>query len=77
MKILSINAGSSSLKFTLFNFPDKEELISGYFEKIGLDGSFYTIKKDGKKDKKEVVFKTHAEAVKILADELINYKVIS
>ena len=76
MKVLSINAGSSSLKFTLFDFPAKEELISGYFEKIGLDGSFYTIKKDGIKDKKECVFKDHAEAVKILADELINYGVI-
>jgi acetate kinase len=76
MKILSINAGSSSLKFTLYDFPEKKELINGYFEKIGLDGSFYTIKKDGNKDKKEVVFKTHSEAVKILVDELINYGVI-
>ncbi len=76
MKILSINAGSSSLKFTLYDFPEKKELINGYFEKIGLDGSFYTIKKDGQKDKKEVVFKTHSEAVKILVDELIAYKVI-
>ena len=76
MKILSINAGSSSLKFTLYDFPEKKELINGYFEKIGLNGSFYTIKKDGNKDKKEVVFKTHSEAVKILVDELINYGVI-
>ena len=76
MKILSINAGSSSLKFTLYDFPEKKELINGYFEKIGLEDSFYTIKKDGQKDKKEVVFKTHSEAVKILVDELIAYKVI-
>ncbi len=76
MKVLSINAGSSSLKFTLFEFPEKKELINGYFEKIGLEGSFYSIKKDGKKDVKEVVLNNHAEAVKILADELFNYKVI-
>ena len=76
MKILSINAGSSSLKFTLYEFPEKKELINGYFEKIGLDGSFYSIKKDGKKDVKEAVFKNHSEAVKILVDELIAYKVI-
>ena len=77
MKILSINAGSSSLKFTLYDFPEKKELINGYFEKIGLEGSFYTIKKDGNKDKKEAVFKTHSEDVKILVDELINYGVIN
>ena len=44
MKILSINAGSSSLKFTLFNFPEKEEVMSGNFEKIGVGNSFYKIK---------------------------------
>ena len=34
MKILSVNAGSSSLKFTLFLMPEGKELIGGYFEKI-------------------------------------------
>ena len=46
MKILSVNAGSSSLKFTLFEMPEEKELISGVFEKIGLNDSFYTIKYD-------------------------------
>ena len=44
MKILSVNAGSSSLKFTLFEMPEGIELIGGYFEKIGLSDSFYSIK---------------------------------
>ena len=44
MKILSVNAGSSSLKFTGFEMPDEEVIISGVFERIGLDNSFYTIK---------------------------------
>ena len=44
MKILSVNAGSSSLKFTLFEMPEGIELIGGYFEKIGLNDSFYSIK---------------------------------
>ncbi|MDD2409781.1 MAG: acetate kinase, partial [Bacilli bacterium] len=42
MKILSVNAGSSSLKFTLFEMPEEKELISGVFERIGLKNSFYT-----------------------------------
>ena len=36
MKLLCVNAGSSSLKFQLFEMPEEKVLISGYFEKIGL-----------------------------------------
>ena len=76
MKLLSVNAGSSSLKFTLIELPEEKVVISGTFEKIGIDGSFYTIKYKGEKDKKEAKLKSHTDAVKILLDELINYKVI-
>ena len=31
MKILSVNAGSSSLKFTAFEMPEEKVLASGYF----------------------------------------------
>lgn len=77
MKILSVNAGSSSLKFTLFLMPEGKELIGGYFEKIGLEDSFYSIKMNGEKVKKVASVKNHNDAVKILIDELINNKVIS
>ena len=77
MKILSVNAGSSSLKFTLIELPEEKVIISGTFEKIGLPDSFYTIKYNGNKDKKEVLLKDHTDAVKYLLDELINYKVIN
>lgn len=76
MKILSVNAGSSSLKFTMFEMPEEKVIISGTFEKIGLDDSFYTIKYNGEKNKKVVPMKDHVEAVKILLDDLINYNVI-
>lgn len=77
MKILSVNAGSSSLKFTLFLMPEGKELIGGYFEKIGLEDSFYSIKMNGEKVKKVASVKDHNDAVKILIDELINNKVIN
>ena len=44
MKVISINAGSSSLKFKLFDMTTEEVIASGLFERIGIDGSFYTIK---------------------------------
>ncbi len=77
MKILSVNAGSSSLKFTLFEMPAGIELIGGYFEKIGLEDSFYSIKMNGEKTKKSAKVSNHADAVKFLIDELIDNKVIS
>jgi len=77
MKILSVNAGSSSLKFTLFEVPENAELVSGTFEKIGIGNSFYTIKLNGEKIKREVDLKDHGVAVKYLIEELIGNKVIS
>ena len=77
MKILAVNAGSSSFKFELVELPEKNVLASGLFEKVGIDGSFYTIKHNGEKIKKEVNLPDHAEAVKILMDELINMGIIS
>lgn len=52
LKILSVNAGSSSLKFQLYEMPEEKVLISGLMEKIGSKDSFYTIKVNGEKVKK-------------------------
>lgn len=77
MKILSVNAGSSSLKFQVYEMPNADVLMSGSFERIGIDGSFYTININGKKIEKKVELKKHKEAVIILTEELLNYNVIS
>ncbi len=76
MKILSVNAGSSSLKFQMYEMPEEKVLISGTFERIGIDGGMYTIKYNGEKKKTEREFSTHSEAVQVLIEELLNYKVI-
>lgn len=76
MKILSVNAGSSSLKFTLFEMPDEKVIVSGTFEKIGLESSIYTIKYNGEKIKKECVLNTHKDAVNVLMSELISMNII-
>lgn len=76
MKILSVNAGSSSLKFQCYEMPEEKVLISGVFERIGIEGSFYTIKFNGEKIKKETLLESHKSAVKILTEELINYDVV-
>ena len=76
MKIISINAGSSSLKFSLFDMNDESVIASGNFERIGIDGSFYTIKYNGEKISQDVVLDTHTDAVKILFEKLISLGVI-
>ena len=76
MKILSVNAGSSSLKFQAYEMPEEKVLISGTFERIGITDSFYTIKINGEKIKKEVELKNHEDAVRILTEELINFNVV-
>ena len=54
MKIMSVNAGSSSLKFSLFDMRDEACIASGYFERVGIEGSFYTIKYNGEKIREEI-----------------------
>lgn len=77
MKILSVNAGSSSLKFQMYIMPEEEVLISGLFERIGIDNSGYTIKINGEKIKKQVVLNNHEDAVNYLIEELLNNNVVS
>ena len=72
MKIMSINAGSSSLKFSLFEMNDNSLIASGYFERVGLANSFYTIKFNGEKISEEVDMPNHKVAVEILLDRLIS-----
>ena len=77
MKIMSINAGSSSLKFSLFDMTTEEVLISGVFERIGIEGGTYTLKYNGEKIKVEQELDSHSTAVKILLEKLIELQVIS
>ncbi len=76
MKVLSVNAGSSSLKFSAYEMPEEKLLISGYFERIGMDKSFYTIKVHGEKLKKEVDLPDHEVAFKYLVEELMEQKIV-
>lgn len=76
MKILSVNAGSSSLKFQLYEMPEEKVLISGNFERIGVGSSFYTIKLNGEKIKKELELENHEDAFKTLVKELVDNNVV-
>ena len=69
-KYLVINGGSSSLKFSLYEMPEKKELVNGIVEKIGLNGSSYTLKSSAGKIEEKTPVKNHAEAVSVMLNAL-------
>ncbi|OEH91822.1 acetate kinase [Bacillus solimangrovi] len=76
-KILAINAGSSSLKFQLFNMPNEDVLTKGLVERIGLENAVFSIEVDGEKQKDVTDIPDHAVAVKMLLDKLITNGIIN
>lgn len=76
MKVLAVNAGSSSLKFRAFEMPEEKVLISGVFERIGIGNSFYTIKVNGEKIEKTAQLNDHKQAFELLIKELIDNKIV-
>ncbi len=75
-KVIAVNAGSSSLKFQLFEMNNEEVITSGVVERIGLDDSIFTIKYNGEKDVKTLPIPTHKEAVQLLLDTLIEKNIV-
>ena len=76
MNIISINAGSSSLKFTLFEMDDESVIASGVFERIGVDGSSYTIKYSGNVVSEDIPMNNHTDSVRVLLEKLLDLQII-
>lgn len=75
-KYLVINAGSSSLKFSLYEMPEEKLLVNGYFERLGKEDSFWTLKINGDKIRCEGYLSNHTDAVNMMVKELIDRKII-
>lgn len=76
MITLAVNAGSSSLKFSVYQMPQEQLIATGLFEKIGLEMSGYEIKYNEEKYSQELCLKNHQEAVKILLEKLVELNII-
>ena len=76
VKVMAINAGSSSLKFQLINMPSEEVITSGLVERIGLDQGNFEMKYNGEKFIKECPIKDHSVAVQLLLDALVDHHVV-
>lgn len=77
VKIMAVNAGSSSLKFQLFNMPSEEVIVSGIIERIGIDDGKFEMKFNGEKIEKTMPIDNHSIAVDILLKALVENKVVN
>ncbi|WP_273122818.1 acetate kinase [Bacillus weihaiensis] len=75
-KIIAINAGSSSLKFQLFDMPSETVLTKGLVERIGINDSVFSITVNGEKQTEVSDIPDHAVAVKILLSKLTGLGII-
>ncbi|MBK6978295.1 MAG: acetate kinase [Cytophagaceae bacterium] len=71
-KILVINTGSSSLKFSLFEMPSEEVIASGIVERIGMEDAVFKYKNLNGKTEKSLSIKNHFAALRLVADQLLD-----
>ena len=76
-KIIAVNAGSSSLKYQVYQLPEFKVLASGQVERIGRDDAIVSIKANGNKDKRTTKILDHKEAVAIVLKDILEYSEIS
>jgi len=77
-KSLAINAGSSTLKFKLFQMPEENVIAEGAIDRIGLGNSLVEIKYgDGEKYKTHEEVSDHKEAIQLMLDQLTDLKIIT
>lgn len=69
-KVLSINAGSSSLKFQLIEMPGEKVLAKGLVERIGLENSIFGLSYGDKEDEQVLDIPNHDKAVQLLLENL-------
>ena len=72
MKILVINAGSSSLKYQLIDMANNELMAKGLCERIGIDGRFTHKAKDKAEYKADVEMKSHETAIEYVEEALLS-----
>lgn len=75
-KVIAINAGSSSLKFQLFEVSNEEVITKGLIERIGLNDSVFNITFGSQKIKEIMDIPNHEAAVTLLLDKLTALQII-
>lgn len=73
---MAINAGSSTLKWKLFEMPEKKTIASGMIDRLGTPKSIFKLKYNGQKIQREEAIKSNDIAVLSILDALKDMKII-
>lgn len=76
-KILSVNAGSSSLKFQLLEMPQQTVITKGLVERIGFEDGIFNLKFEDQKIEKVLPILDHSVAVQLLLEALLEQNIVS
>ena len=74
MKILVINAGSSSVKYQLFDMTNEKVMAKGLCDRIGIPGGNFkhTVPEKDLTYKKEIQIENHSHDIRLIVDALVN-----
>lgn len=73
MKILVCNAGSTSLKFKIFEMPEYKVLCASYVQRVGSDRAIFTYRSDrGSVEKNELSIPDYAEGVRLFLESALS-----
>ncbi|OGS53835.1 MAG: acetate kinase [Firmicutes bacterium GWF2_51_9] len=75
--IMSLNSGSSSLKFQVFRMPAEVLIASGLIERIGLPSSVFTVKANDHEESATLDIPNHKEAIRLVLESLKSHGIVS
>lgn len=70
-KVIAVNAGSSSIKFQLFDMPEEKVIGKGLIERIGLSNGLVAMTIEGERLKEKADIPNHEAAIKLLLDRMM------
>ncbi|MFW5894320.1 MAG: acetate/propionate family kinase [Bacillota bacterium] len=76
MKIIAVNAGSSSLKFQLLEMPEETVIAGGVIERIGLNDANFKLTYNGTKTEEKADMPDHSVAVQALLEKLVSLGIV-
>ncbi len=76
MKVMAVNAGSSSLKYKLFEMPEEKVLCAGNADRIGHEDGIFKIKYGGNEEKKILPIPNHTVGVKLIIEALLEKGIV-
>lgn len=75
-KCMAVNAGSSSIKYKLYEMPEEKVICSGLVERIGHEDAHFNIKFDGQRHDDYLPIENHAVGVKLILDALKKFHIV-